>query len=139
MTELKRRTTKRPLLIASVVGIAVAVAAIWSIYQPAPQTPQSAAVTVDQADVAKYWADNYSGASWYSLTGTPSWDGATLVARTKLYADNDAREPALSICRAMVMYWLTADKELRPVRVLDQADAILTSAHTASDPCAWRR
>lgn len=135
------------MLIGAFAGVALFV--VFLIWYPnrgssseaagvaSPQRP--AAVTVDQADLSRYWSDNFAATSWYPLTAAPAWDGAAMVARTKLFADGDAREPALAICRAMVNYWGVKGLEFRPVRVLDQADAILASAHTAADSCAWRR
>lgn len=101
--------------------------------------PRRQAVTVDQADVAAFWNEWYSLASWYSSTATPMWDGSALVANTKLFPDEDAREPSLSICRAMMMYWVARDRDVQPVRVLDQAGNILVSGQTETSSCAWRR
>jgi hypothetical protein len=104
---------------------------------PAPSAAQPA--TVDVSDLPAWWEQNYSAASWYGLTSVPKWDGNTLTAETKLYADSDAVAPATSICGAMSMYWLATGKEFHSVRVVDGAGQILVSRHTMAEQCTWRR
>lgn len=70
---------------------------------------------------------------------TLTYNGTTLTATTNLHPDNDAKQPAQTICQALTTYW-HLNPPPHPIRVLDRNQQILTSNHTGRPgDCQWRR
>ena len=70
-------------------------------------------------DASNYFAENYSGTSWYDLVNSFSVDGDTLIVETAIFGDDEGQSFASPICVAAGSF--LGDSDLSDYEVRDQA------------------
>jgi len=135
-------TPRRPLsagAITIVLGafclVSLAIGAIVNQTQTTTPAP-AASDPFDRAAFDAYWAGPNVTPRVRGLVASVDWSGSVLTAHTQLVADSDAIEPATTICGALSGFW---GGDFHSVRVVDGADQVLVSRHTAGETCTWRR
>jgi hypothetical protein len=131
------------LLVVVCMGVALAKLGSTTTAEPAARFSTAApapVTTVTQFDRAAFdaWWGQWAQTSWGTTVVGIDRDGYGMTARTELFPDADARQPALSICGAVLTYF-SSESNPPAVRVLDQAGNILASRRTGESACTYRR